>query len=303
MCSRLIRLHSGSLITALAAAALLLSACGPVPKPYKTDTETKVANPLVTIPDGRGIRIGTIAGGGDAFREAIESALVRALADSGIPATRTDALTRGLRLDGQADHSGEHARINWTLTRPDGTNLGSISVAERADISAYRNADPALVGALAQRGAFLVSRLLDPAGPVEAYEAPGDPVVAIVGVEGAPGDGNAALERAMRTTLAEAGIATGKKADATMLLAGFVAVEETDDPEEERVTIQWRILSPDGEEVGTLKQSNIIPKGSLNEVWGGTAYDAALANIEAVQRALDYMERVRDLQREAAARR
>jgi hypothetical protein len=68
----------------------------------------------------------------------------------------------------------------------------------------------------------------------------------------------------------------------------------------EVVTIRWWLLDGDGTVLGSLEQANTVPRGSLNERWGVAAYDAALANVDAIQDILDRIDEIRELQRQAS---
>ena len=101
--------------------------------------------------------------------------------------------------------------------------------------------------------------------------------VAVLEVKGAPGDGNSELTAAMRHTLSTAGwpVLTKPRADA-LTITGKVDVGP---PSEggQRVALAWTVTSPDGRPLGTIRQSNTVPSGSLDKAWGDNALYAAQA--------------------------
>ena len=50
----------------------------------------------------------------------------------------------------------------------------------------------------------------------------------------------------------------------------------------QRVRVDWTVKMPDGKVVGTIKQANDVPSGSLDKGWGDTAYYATQAASEGI---------------------
>jgi hypothetical protein len=106
--------------------------------------------------------------------------------------------------------------------------------------------------------------------------------VAVTEVRGSPGKGNAELVLAMRRTLAEAGwpVLEEARADA-FTIVGEVALGPASGAAQ-RVRVDWTVKMPDGKVVGTIKQANDVPSGSLDKGWGDTAYYATQAASEGI---------------------
>ncbi|MBT6440877.1 MAG: hypothetical protein HOK61_00495 [Alphaproteobacteria bacterium] len=99
---------------------------------------------------------------------------------------------------------------------------------------------------------------------------PGPPI-AVMPVDGAPGDGREALTRAMIRSLAQAGHPVTEDFDAAaLILAGSVYVAPNG-AGQEAVTIEWSLMHPDGRRLGTISQENTIPAGTLDGAWGPVA--------------------------------
>ena len=268
---------------------MLPTACGPIPKPFKTPPSAKESNPLLAIPDGAGVTVAPVSGAPPALSGPLTEALVLSLKRAGIPASASVALTNGLLMEGDARWDGGETVVIWRLTDPADVVAAQVTARAPAAFPAFVTGDLGLVQTLADRSAVLIAAALRPdelAGslPTEA------PTVAVVGVEGAPGDGDKALSRAMTVVLTEAGIPVAEdETEAALLLAGAVILEAID-AETERVTIRWWLLDGGGTMLGKLEQTNEVPMGALSGRWGGIAYDAALANVEAVRQVLKQMD-------------
>lgn len=95
--------------------------------------------------------------------------------------------------------------------------------------------------------------------------------VAVLGVAGAPGKGNAELARALRQVLRRAGwpVHATKRPDA-LLVRGRVLLDPPRNGRQ-RVRVIWTVKTPKGVELGTVKQENTVPAGSLDAGFGKAA--------------------------------
>lgn len=101
--------------------------------------------------------------------------------------------------------------------------------------------------------------------------------VAVIPVKGAPGKGNAELTQAMRETLQEAGWPVlSKPRDDALTIAGLVKVGPVEG-KSQKVDLAWEVRSPDGKTLGTIRQANSVPSGSLAAGFGNNALFAAQA--------------------------
>ncbi|NMM43252.1 hypothetical protein HH303_02100 [Rhodospirillaceae bacterium KN72] len=274
--------------------ALLVAACGPIPQPYRETAAEKADNPLLAIPDGAGITVAPVTGADPALSGPLTEALVAEFEKIGIPASAGAALTNALLLEGASRWRDGQAVIDWRLTDPDGVERAFGTTQVNATQAAYDMGSPFLIQDIARDGALLIAAALRPelAVPIEEF---GAPKLAVIGVRGAPGDGDRALGRAMGAVLKRAGIDIQKDPDAAdVQLAGTVSVEPINEAAE-KVDIHWVVMDRDGNIVGSLTQSNAVPKGALDDRWGQAAYDAAFANVDAIQAILDRMAEMRSL--------
>jgi hypothetical protein len=95
--------------------------------------------------------------------------------------------------------------------------------------------------------------------------------VAVVPVRGAPGKGNAELTEAMRRTIRSAGwpVLDAPREDA-LTISGSVALAPPKGSAQ-TVSLSWTVSTFKGGVLGTIKQSNDVPAGSLDKSWGKAA--------------------------------
>lgn len=106
--------------------------------------------------------------------------------------------------------------------------------------------------------------------------------VALVGVTGSPGRGNDELYAAMRKVLRDAGWPVVAKPGRTALsISGRVALAAPKSGVQQ-VKLAWAVALPTGKVLGTVRQANDVPAGSLNKGWGQTAGYAAEAAAEGI---------------------
>ena len=108
--------------------------------------------------------------------------------------------------------------------------------------------------------------------------------VAVLGVKGAPGRGNAELARALRLVLRKAGwpVYPEKRPD-SMTITGRVELGPKT-PRGQRVRLKWTVKAPNGRLLGVIKQGNVVKAGSLDKGFGPAALPAAEGAAEGIFR-------------------
>ena len=270
----------------------LPASCGDLPNPFIGNpgaTARRLAQPMAPVlavaPPNNALLSDTAA------RELAEL-LATALQRLDVPAIVKQPARSDWRVEILAAGNGRLVAPSFSIQDPVG---GEVSIVEGAVVSpeawsAGRQAD---LNAAAQDAAPRIAAALssikvtrDRADPNNLYNRPAK--VWLVDVMGAPGDGNASLTQQMRARLSAYGAIVQSNARAADFVLRGEVVVAPGTGRQERVEIQWILLTPDGDERARIVQLNEIPAGMLDRNWGDiaavVAAEAAGGVHEALQR-------------------
>lgn len=128
----------------------------------------------------------------------------------------------------------------------------------------------------AQNDTLQSGEVVPETGNADAALNAGRKIVFVPPVEGAPGDGEVSLTRAMRKQLAGQGYEVVEApVPGAFLVKGKVAMDQPEGGKQ-KIKITWAVHDATGQYLNTAKQDPVIPQGSLDGAWGRTA-DAAAA--------------------------
>ncbi len=268
---------------------MLVTACGQVPQPFrpsgqKTAVVARAPGPsiaLVVLP-----LQGTDAGPLDALTDRVVIELQKAE----IAAT-TAHIPNRYRLAGEVrrlrgDGSDTTLAFRWILLDPSGAVTDSLDHVERLAGADWTTARPIAIRGLATTVSGHLVRLVNGDLPV-AEEVQPPALVSLAGITGAPGDGNRALDTAIRAALSKQGLALGPASDATRATLELHVAVAPADRTSDRVTLLWLVRDATGRERGRLEQQNTVPAGRLNRRWGDIADLAAGAAAPDLARILE----------------
>jgi hypothetical protein len=257
------------------AAALLLAACQPMPKPFQPADKRAPGQLAVEISPRAGLVIADISGLADDneaqhLREELGKALRRRdiVASTGTGHSGSHWLYGDVAVDaGQVDAS-------WSILAPDGRVIEEIAFQSR--LAGWKaggdGGDPAkeIAAETARRiDAALRRREGDDRQFLEL------PPVSLAAITGVPEHGQNALAGAMVRSLA----ALGLRVDADPAADGYVIRAQIlrlpKPPTQEHVSIAWSVYDSRGQEIGRVEQGNDVPVGRLDRSWGGLAHDIA----------------------------
>lgn len=105
--------------------------------------------------------------------------------------------------------------------------------------------------------------------------------VALVGVTGAPGDGNKALSSAFIAAMKAQGLQIATRAGAAYLVSARVKLSKAGKTQQD-VAIDWTVRNKAGVSLGSVNQRNKILRGALDNTWGPVAQGAANAAVKGV---------------------
>ncbi|RVU37951.1 hypothetical protein EOI86_01195 [Hwanghaeella grinnelliae] len=262
---------------------ILLSACGPVPQPFRQDANTKARTTLARATITSGIRVLPVAGMQLEQGAALSEVLAEKLRDMGTVATTSDALRNAHFLSPNVINRDGIVLIRWDLFDPDGVQRDTVIA--KAPTPAQLNA--LLTGrtkSLREMIGYVAGRLhktLNPRSTNPAVERTAR--LAIGTISGAPGNGAEDLSRAAIAVFSRAGISMANSNDAPDLLLNAEISLSPIDADNDLLTLAWSIDAPDGRQVGRLVQESAIQKGTLDGPWRGLAYDAILGLVDSLQ--------------------
>jgi hypothetical protein len=237
---------------------------------------------MLTLRDSASVTIAPIEGMPRATAEKLGSAMANALQEREIAASDKTASIGSYELVGRIQEmppsGGKVAVVAlWELRDPSGQRFGERAERIEAPMSDWEEGNDDAVARLAEASAAQLAALLQDDAPTEA-ELGGRTRVLIRGVEGAPGDGGAALAKAVAELLKKQDLAiiTDPQAKADLVLDADVAVAKPKGGMQ-NVKIVWHMRRTDGGEIGTVGQENDVPAGLLDGAWGDIAYMVAVS--------------------------
>jgi hypothetical protein len=268
-------------VAAAIALPLLAAACQPLPHPFAEDVP-KPGSPLMTLGDMPSVSIAPVEGEPRATAERLGPAMAAALQKEEIAASDRNAGLNSYQLTGRIQAmppSGGKAALGalWVLRGPSGKLLGERAQRVEAEAGDWEAGNKDAIARLAAAGADQLTGLIEDRAPVEAA-AGGRTRLLIRGVEGAPGDGAEALEKAITALLRRQDLAieTDPQRGADLVLGADVTVDAPN-AGKQHVKIVWHVRHKDGSEIGTVAQENDVPAGLLDGAWGDVAYTVAAA--------------------------
>ncbi|HEX5455206.1 MAG TPA: hypothetical protein VFX06_15570 [Stellaceae bacterium] len=264
------------LAPAAALGLLLVAACQPLPHPFADDRPPAA---LLRVRDSISVAVAPVAGTPRAAATRLPAAMAKALLKHEIPASDKTASLSSYQLFGRIaelrpKQGAPALAAVWRLYDAKGRTVGERQV--RVPLAPANAAVERLAALSADRLAPLLQDDMPASRPVANTAAAG-PRVAIGKINGAPGDGNAALARALAAVLPRDGVAivaAGDKPD--LMIDGTVALTPAT-AGQEHVALVWRVRRPGGGQIGTVGQQNDVPKGLLDGKWGDLAYNIAIA--------------------------
>lgn len=292
-------------------AVLLLAACEPLPHPFAGNVP-RPGSRLMALPDTVSLSVAPVGGTPRATAQKLAAAVAAALRRREVPASAHTASIESDELSGRIEElpfsggSGMAILARWRLANARGRVIGERSARVAAPAKDWQRGAKTAVARLASASADAIARLFLgkaataslatlPAPKIASSSAASTPEkpapragaarlrLFVRPLEGAPGDGGAALAKAIGFFLREKKIAvvSGTREKRDFVLEGRVAVGE-EEAGIEPIKILWRVLRPDGKEIGTVAQQNAVPARLIAGSWGNLAYiiaDAAQGGI------------------------
>jgi len=209
----------------------------------------------------------------------LSRALAAALVANEVPAVAGPGLPLDWQLVVAADREAGQVVPRYALRDADGQALGML-VGRPVPAGEWAAGGTALLERIASEAASPLANLV---GRIDAQRRTGDeravgggpPVLRLLPVRGAPGDGDRSLTARMRDSLAGLGFRVQTESQgAQFAVQGEVTVAASGRGQQ-RVEIVWIVSRRDGEDLGRVLQLNEVPAGTLNGLWGDVAFVVA----------------------------
>lgn len=259
---------------------VVIAACQPLARPFQPVQKALAPSQLSALGPRSGIVVVAPTGAGPEVTARLPGRVAAALRERQVPATASARPNRRFALRSEVRTQfgrGDTAEVTvrWTLRDPQGAILAAWDQSLSGEGAASHLADPLVIDAFAEIAAEELAARIGPGvlGPAAAPFA-GPVSLAITPISGAPGDGNEALTQALAHTLRVRGVDVGAiDQNVAFFVGGGVTISAV--PGGERVDIVWWLLRSDGQEVGTVDQSNVLAVGALDGAWEDVAYAIA----------------------------
>jgi hypothetical protein len=228
--------------------ALSLAGCGETPRPFAPEGPGSTAIDAVALMGPRAsLMVAPVQG--------LDAEDARGFAEAVAKELRRKDVAAFTRAGGRSSWllqlaMAERGRVGWRLVDPTG----------RLTADGLAPPDPA---ALTAQVDVAMTQLARPAA-VERRQA-----VRLGPVDGVDPEAARLLGLALTAELRRVGVPVAEAADA-LVLSGKVNRTDVGGGAEE-VEIAWTVAQPDGEEVGTIGQSNRLPKGQIDGRWAAVA--------------------------------
>ena len=270
-----------------------LASCQPLPQPFKRAADAP-ANPLLQLDDRAGIVVLDVDGAPAAVARRLPGATVAALHALNIPATTLSANSKSRFLYAQAETTTVRpgvleVKLVWELVDPKGAPIGRHVVTGTASAAQWNAGSDDLVRRFAEASARGVADFIQAPGP------PAVPPIAtlrplyVMPVAGVAGEHGGVLRRAMAEALRRLELNVPPvRGKLDLVVAGRISLGPAA-AGQRRMEVAWSVREPGGEEIGNLKQANMVAADALGAKWPDLARliadAAAPALVEVLRRA------------------
>jgi hypothetical protein len=262
-------------------AALILSGCQPVERPFQPTTKASVRG-------APGPRAALYVGPVEDGPVILDSMVIKELQKLGIAAFGGEKVPFRYSISSQINIKDGKSFVTWRVADPLDRPIGLEATVE---IGALQNG-PSINGPdlidVTLKSASKIDVLLGGSGI--DYTSRDKPVLFIPIVSGAPGNGSETLAAAMQDEVLKYGLdVSADQWEAAFILKGTVTLTQ---PKRgtQVVSILWQLERRNGEYVGKVEQRNRIRAGTLNGAWGPVAPAAAKGGARGILKLLKKVE-------------
>ncbi len=265
------------------ALVLATAACGPLPQPFGRE-QGQAADTLLEIEDIPGVYVVAVEGTTAPMGRLLAEAAADALNDKDVPAYVNPPKIRRFVLEGRVEFEpgGVPRAVHWQLLDSGNSVVGEHAQPIPGPPWRWDYGDPKLLHEIGLGVARRFAAIAAPDEPNRPVQAATAFPIYFAAVEGAPGDGNQSLQRALRTALTLEGVDLAESAErASAVLSGNVDVGKASNGMQP-VRIVWALTDTSGTRIGEATQANAVPAGRLDGPWREVAGFAAKAAVDGI---------------------
>ena len=281
-------------IIAAAALAAAVAACTPVPRAFAPGEEADVGKAIIHGTFTKGIQVNPVEGTAPIMSKLLARTTVDSFEPYGLPAGVSPFDASEYVLHGRAHRDRNpnaipYVTIHWQLSNREGHLLADLEQPVDATSGEWEFGEPDVIIRVAEDVARRVAAVLAGIAPAQPEPAP-DKGIFVMPVEGAPGDGDFSLTRAIAEALKARGTRlTRFREQAKYVLTGMMQVSPSVQGRQ-GVRVTWRLARPDGKEVGKAEQENTVPAGTFDTQWMPTARLIAAAAVDGIHEVISGWE-------------
>lgn len=283
-------------LSALAAVLFIVMSaamgCQPLPQPFQPDTARKSSNPLLKLPDRSGVVVRAVSGMPGKGGEVLAKEMAAALIERNLPAFTEAGNRASLILTGHAiamnrGPSRTQIRLIWRVSGPGGLQTGEHVVEIATRRSAWKNGSPGLLRELAAKSAGKVAGLIQDPADLDQTADKRKLFLHVWPIDGAPESAGALLRAELETSLrSRAFRVSSRLRDDSLVIVGIVSLKPGTNGRRE-LGLEWSVMSPDGRELGKLRQKNAVTPDSLEKEWPAIARRIATGTSDGIKNLLD----------------
>ncbi|HEX2115131.1 MAG TPA: hypothetical protein VHM01_12060 [Alphaproteobacteria bacterium] len=242
-------------------AALLLGACGNVPRPFQPDEKAE-GNQLLMLPDRAGVIVLPVAGLPEPMAVELAEKLAAALQRENVLATTSEGNRYSYLIEGETmPGDGGVPVAHFELRDPRGALVKTFKVPLDRAVQASGGLD---FTAVAHSAAVPIAAALQPDA---VNPSPPRPPLKIGKVTGAPRDGDVVLARALDYALRRNGVKLAEPNEKESFeVRGAVSIVPRGQ-KLRNVNVTWTVYAPDGSELGQVEQQNDVTPEFLERAW------------------------------------
>lgn len=266
--------------------------CQPLPQPFQPDTARKSSNPLLNLPDRSGVVVRSVTGMPGNGGEMLAQKMAAALIERNLPAFTKAGNRASLILTGHAiavnrGSSRTQIRLIWRVSGPDGLQTGEHVVDIATRRSAWKNSSSGLLRELAVQSAGKVAGLVQDPADLDQTADKKKRYLHVWPIDGAPESAGALLRAELETSLrSRAFRVSSRLRDDSLVIVGTVSLKPGTNGRRE-LSLEWWVMSPDGRELGELRQKNAVTPESLEKEWPAIARSIATGTSDGIKDLLD----------------